>query len=50
VDDLVLHGRPDEVKAKVQRYMDNGVTTVALAVVSFGLDLRQTVRDLAPAT
>jgi probable F420-dependent oxidoreductase len=48
VDDLVLHGSPAEVKAKVQRYMDNGVTTVALAVVSFGLDLRQTVRDLAP--
>jgi probable F420-dependent oxidoreductase len=48
VDDLVLHGSPAEVKAKVQRYMDNGVTTVTLAVVSFGLDLLQAVRELAP--
>jgi alkanesulfonate monooxygenase SsuD/methylene tetrahydromethanopterin reductase-like flavin-dependent oxidoreductase (luciferase family) len=48
IDDLVLHGSPAEVKAKVRRYMDNGVTTVALALVSFGLDLRQTVRELAP--
>jgi probable F420-dependent oxidoreductase len=48
VDDLVLHGSPTEVKAQVRRYMDNGVTTVALAVVSFGLDLRRTVRELAP--
>jgi probable F420-dependent oxidoreductase len=50
VDDLVLHGTPAEVKAKVRRYMDNGVTTVALAVVTFGLDLRQTVRELAPSS
>lgn len=49
VDDLLLHGTPDQVKAKIQRYMDNGVTTCALAVIPFGLDLRQTIRDLAPA-
>ena len=50
VDDLVLHGTPGEVRAKIQRYMDNGVTTPALAVVPIGLDLRQLIRDLAPAT
>lgn len=48
VDDLILHGSPTEVRRQVERYMDNGVTTCALAVVSFGLDLRQAVRDLAP--
>jgi len=48
VDDLILHGSPAEVRDKVQRYVDNGVTTTALAVVSVGLDLHQTVRDLAP--
>jgi probable F420-dependent oxidoreductase len=48
VDALVLHGSASEVRAKVQRYVDNGVTTPALAVVNFGIDLRQAVRDLAP--
>jgi probable F420-dependent oxidoreductase len=48
VDDLVLHGSPAEVRAGVQRYIDNGVTTPALAVVAVGIDLRQAVRDLAP--
>lgn len=48
VDDLILHGPPAEVRRKVERYLENGVTTVALAVVAFGIDLRQAVRDLAP--
>jgi probable F420-dependent oxidoreductase len=48
VDALVLHGSPDSVKAQVRRYMDNGVTTVTMAVIALGLDLRQTIRDLAP--
>jgi probable F420-dependent oxidoreductase len=49
VDDLVLHGSPDEVRAHIRRYLDNGVTTPALAVVPFGIDLRQAIRDLAPS-
>jgi probable F420-dependent oxidoreductase len=48
VDDLVIHGSPAEVRAGVKRYLDNGVTTPALAIVPFGIDLRQAVRDLAP--
>jgi probable F420-dependent oxidoreductase len=48
VDDLVLHGHAEEVKAQVQRYFDAGVTTATLAVVSVGIDLRQAIRDLAP--
>lgn len=48
LDDLIISGDPVTVRAKVQRYLDEGVTTAALAVVAFGLDLRQTVRDLAP--
>jgi hypothetical protein len=49
VDDLVLHGPPDAVRAKVQAYVDHGVTTPALAVLPFGgIDIRQAVRDLAP--
>ena len=49
VDDLVLHGPAGEIKEKVQAYFDGGVTTSALLVVSFGVDLRQAVRDLAPS-
>jgi probable F420-dependent oxidoreductase len=48
VDDLVIHGSPAEVRAGIRRYMDNGVTTPALSLVSVGIDLRQAVRDLAP--
>ena len=48
VDALVVHGTPSAVKAHVQRYVDNGVTTPALAIVGHGGDLRQAVMDLAP--
>jgi probable F420-dependent oxidoreductase len=48
VDDLVLHGSAAEVRAQVQRYLDNGVTTPALALVPYRIDLRQALRDLAP--
>ncbi|HET9077597.1 MAG TPA: LLM class F420-dependent oxidoreductase [Acidimicrobiales bacterium] len=48
LDALILSGEPAAIRAEVGRYMDHGVTTAALAVVPFGLDLRQAVRDLAP--
>jgi probable F420-dependent oxidoreductase len=48
VDALIVHGTPSAVKAHVQRYVDNGVTTPALALVGHEGDLRQVVRDLAP--
>ncbi|HEX6392291.1 MAG TPA: LLM class F420-dependent oxidoreductase [Acidimicrobiales bacterium] len=48
VDALIIHGSPAEVRATVRRYMDNGVTTPALAVIPIGVDLRQAVRDLSP--
>ncbi len=43
VDDLVLHGSPAQVQAGVQRYIDNGVTTLGAPWRSspFGIDLRQ---------
>lgn len=49
VDALVLSGSPAAIRAEVQRYMDNGVTTAALLVVPVGGDQRQAVRDLAPS-
>src|SRR3954468_14747683 len=48
VDELIVHGSPEACRAHIQRYFDNGVTTAALAVMPFGVDLRQAMRDLAP--
>jgi len=31
VDDLIIHGSPEECRRKIARYVDNGVTTTALA-------------------
>jgi probable F420-dependent oxidoreductase len=50
VDQLIVHGSPEHCRATIQRYVDNGVTTPALAVLPFpGIDARQALRDLAPA-
>jgi alkanesulfonate monooxygenase SsuD/methylene tetrahydromethanopterin reductase-like flavin-dependent oxidoreductase (luciferase family) len=48
VDELIVHGSPEACREHIQRYVDNGVTTPALALLPFGLDQRQAVRDLAP--
>ncbi|HLH47477.1 MAG TPA: LLM class F420-dependent oxidoreductase [Acidimicrobiales bacterium] len=51
VDDLVLHGTPDQVRAKVAAYVANGVTTPVLAVVPLaGIDPREAARRLAPSS
>jgi probable F420-dependent oxidoreductase len=50
VDQLIVHGSPQECREHIDRYFDNGVTTAALAVMPFGgIDPRQAVRDLAPS-
>lgn len=48
VDDLIVWGPPEACREHIQRYADNGVTTPALALLPFGVDTRQAVRDLAP--
>ncbi|NCY17251.1 MAG: LLM class flavin-dependent oxidoreductase, partial [Actinobacteria bacterium] len=49
VDELIIHGSMEQCRAKIQRYLDNGVTTAALAVVGVGGEaLRTAVRELAP--
>jgi probable F420-dependent oxidoreductase len=48
VDDLIVHGSPEACREHIARYVENGVTTPALAVLPFGVDVRQAVRDLAP--
>jgi probable F420-dependent oxidoreductase len=49
VDALIVHGSPDECRAHVQRYVDNGVTIPVLAVLPGGDDLGKVVENLAPA-
>ncbi len=49
VDELIVHGSPDECREHIARYVANGVTTPALAILPFpGIDQRQAIRDLAP--
>ena len=49
VDDLVVHGTPDQCRARIAEYMDNGITTPALAIVPFGgIDPLEAMRSLAP--
>jgi hypothetical protein len=51
VDDLIVHGTPEACRAHVARYVANGVTTPALAILPADRDpasVRQAMRDLAP--
>ena len=43
-----MHGTPEACREHIARYQENGVTTPALAILPFGLDQRQAIRDLAP--
>jgi probable F420-dependent oxidoreductase len=48
VDELIVWGSPEQCREHIQRYVDNGVSTPALALLPFGYDPRQAIRDLAP--
>lgn len=49
VDELIVHGSPEQCRAHIQRYVDNGVTTPVVAILPFpGIDPRQAMRDVAP--
>lgn len=49
VDDLVVHGTPEQCREHIARYVENGVTTPVLAVLPLaGVDVAAAVRELAP--
>jgi alkanesulfonate monooxygenase SsuD/methylene tetrahydromethanopterin reductase-like flavin-dependent oxidoreductase (luciferase family) len=50
VDDLIVHGKPAECRARIEQYFDNGVTTSALAILPLDPELPHwdAVRSLAP--
>lgn len=51
VDDLVVHGTPEQCRQRIQAYFDNGVTTSSLAILPLDpeLDHWDAVRALAPS-
>ena len=49
IDDLIVHGTPEECRAHIQRYVDAGVTCPVIAVMPLtGGDVMEAVRNLAP--
>lgn len=49
VDEIIIHGSPEECREHIGRYVEAGVTTPALSVMGFAdVDPRQAIRDLAP--
>jgi alkanesulfonate monooxygenase SsuD/methylene tetrahydromethanopterin reductase-like flavin-dependent oxidoreductase (luciferase family) len=51
VDDLLVHGTPEQCRARIKRYFDNGVTTSSLAILPLdaSMDYWEAVRQLAPS-
>ncbi|CAN5583082.1 LLM class F420-dependent oxidoreductase [soil metagenome] len=51
VDELIVHGSPEQCRARIDEYFANGVTTSALAVLPLDPDLDpwQAIVGLAPA-
>jgi hypothetical protein len=49
VDALIVHGSTEACRAHIQRYVDQGVTIPALAVIPFGVDLPEVVAGLSPS-
>ncbi len=49
VDELIVHGTPEQCREHIDRYVANGVTIPVLMPLPFGLDARDAVRALAPS-
>ena len=50
VDQLIVHGTPDEIREHLGRYAANGVTTPAPAFLAGPDDARRAMREQAPAS
>lgn len=49
VDQIIVHGSPGACREHIQRYVDNGVHTPALALMHPGDNLEDTLRSLSPS-
>src|SRR6478752_2116518 len=48
IDELIVWGTPEQIRAKVEDYAANGVTTTAPSIMGRGDAVRDTIRALAP--
>jgi alkanesulfonate monooxygenase SsuD/methylene tetrahydromethanopterin reductase-like flavin-dependent oxidoreductase (luciferase family) len=48
VDELIIHGSYEACREHVARYIEAGVAVPTLAIVPFGIDLKEAVEGLAP--
>ena len=48
VDELIVHGSPEECRGHIDRYIENGVTTPVIALLPAAGDVRDAARSLAP--
>jgi probable F420-dependent oxidoreductase len=48
VDDLIVHGSPEQCRERVAQYIESGLDTPAISVLPTGEDPRKLVRALAP--
>jgi len=48
VDELIIHGSPGACREHVERYIENGLHTPALALLPSDADPRKATRELAP--
>ena len=48
VDELVVHGAPEECREKIATYVENGVTTPVPAILPVGVAASDAIRMLAP--
>jgi probable F420-dependent oxidoreductase len=48
VDDLIIHGSPEQCREHIARYVDAGVDTPVLALLPLGMDPLEAARELAP--
>src|SRR5262249_59320373 len=46
VDELIVHGTPEQCREHIARYVANGVTTPVIGLLPLGVDARQASRDL----
>jgi len=48
VDELIIHGSYEACREHVLRYIEAGIQIPTLAIVPFGVDLKEAVEGLAP--
>jgi probable F420-dependent oxidoreductase len=48
VDELIIHGSYEQCREHVSRYVEAGVQIPTIAIVPFGIDLKEAVEGLAP--